>query len=170
MKDGAVLRKLRSDKQMSQAQLAELAGTSQQQIDKLERGLRKFSLEWARKLAPHLGVKIKDLWSGEGGQVPVVGYVGAGETVHYYDDHPQGSGLDEVDAPPGLRNGVALKVKGDSMAPRYFSGEIIFFSRSRGLDPLNCIGKDCVVHLQDGRYLLKRVEKGTEKGTYTLRS
>jgi transcriptional regulator with XRE-family HTH domain len=50
------LRVLRKRKKMTQAQLADLAGTSQPQIRKLEAGERKFTKEWADRLAPFLGV------------------------------------------------------------------------------------------------------------------
>ncbi|MEJ0015681.1 MAG: helix-turn-helix transcriptional regulator [Acetobacteraceae bacterium] len=41
--------------------LAELAGTSKQQIFKLRRGERKLTVEWAHRLAPHLGIGWQDL-------------------------------------------------------------------------------------------------------------
>lgn len=40
---------------LTQAELAELVGTSRQQIYKLERGIVRLKLEWAERLAPHLG-------------------------------------------------------------------------------------------------------------------
>lgn len=168
MADGALLKKFRKDKGLSQAELGRRVGTSQQQIARLENGERPVTLRWARKIAPILDVKEADLEPVEGGgEVPIVGYVGAGETVVYFhDDDPENT----TEAPPGLHEGAALRVRGHSMAPRYFDGEIIFYSDTKGLDPRNCIRKDCVVRLADGRVLLKRVERGTEKGTYTLRS
>lgn len=46
--------RLRSRHGLTQQQLAELAGTSQPQIKRLESGERKLTKEWALRLAPHL--------------------------------------------------------------------------------------------------------------------
>lgn len=40
---------------LTQVQLAELAHTSQSQIDRLEKGQRKLTQLWAKRLAPHVG-------------------------------------------------------------------------------------------------------------------
>lgn len=171
MADGALLQKYRKSVGLSQAKLGELVGTSQQQIGKLEKGERPITREWARKLAVHLRVTENDLEPVEGGgEVPIVGYVGAGEAIHFYDDHAKGDGLDMIDAPPGVYEGCALKVRGQSMAPRYFDGEIVFYSRTKGYEVRNCLNRDCVIRLNDGRTLLKRVEKGSSPRVFNLRS
>lgn len=55
--DGMIgIRKYRDRAGLSQAKLADLAGTSQPQIKRLESGERKLTKEWAQRLAPHLGV------------------------------------------------------------------------------------------------------------------
>ncbi|WP_231711130.1 LexA family transcriptional regulator [Xanthobacter dioxanivorans] len=46
---------------MSQEALAKLVGTSQAQIDRLEKGQRKLTKEWAVRIAPHLGIDPSDL-------------------------------------------------------------------------------------------------------------
>lgn len=46
---------------LSMPKLAMLAGTSAQQVDRLERGDRKLTKEWAERLAPHIGVTAQDL-------------------------------------------------------------------------------------------------------------
>lgn len=60
------IRRLRQIKGWSQQHLADLAGTSQPQIKRLEAGERKLSIEWAERLAPHLGVSAKDLMFPDG--------------------------------------------------------------------------------------------------------
>lgn len=162
------LRKIREARGLSQPALAKLAHTSQQQIDRLEKGQRALTLKWARRLAPLLGVQPHELEPvGDYEAAAVLGYVGAGEEIFFED---QGGALEEVEAPPGEHDVVALRVRGDSMNPRYLEGELIFYSRTRGLDPTNCLYEDCVVRLPDGRTLLKLVEPGSEPETYTLRS
>ncbi|HUC61082.1 MAG TPA: helix-turn-helix domain-containing protein [Alphaproteobacteria bacterium] len=164
------LRKIREARGLSQPALAKLVRTSQQQIDRLEKGQRALTLKWARRLAPALGVQAHELGPDQEYEIaPVKGYVGAGEEVRYFED--QGDRVaEEVEAPPGEHDSVALRVRGDSMNPRYFEGELIFYSRLRGTDPANCLYEDCVVRLADGRTLLKLIEPGSEAGTYTLRS
>lgn len=53
----STLRALRQAAGLSQEKLAELAGTSQPQINKLETGQRKMTVDWAVKLARPLGVE-----------------------------------------------------------------------------------------------------------------
>jgi transcriptional regulator with XRE-family HTH domain len=55
------LRDLRTKRGLSQAALAELAGTSQPQIKRLEDGVRKLTKEWAERLAPHLSTTAQAL-------------------------------------------------------------------------------------------------------------
>ncbi|MFG1388845.1 S24 family peptidase [Xanthobacter sp. V3C-2] len=55
------LRAHREGLDMSQESLAKLAGTSQAQIDRLEKGQRKLTKEWAMRLSPHLGIDASDL-------------------------------------------------------------------------------------------------------------
>lgn len=51
------MRELRQAAGLSQEKLAEMAGTSQPQINKLETGQRKLTVDWAVKLAGPLGVE-----------------------------------------------------------------------------------------------------------------
>lgn len=55
------MRRLREGLGLSQEALAERVGTSRQQIDKLEKGVRGVSAEWAAKLAPHLECEVIDI-------------------------------------------------------------------------------------------------------------
>lgn len=110
---------------LTQAQLAEKVSTTQSQIQRLETGQRKLSLEWARKLAPHLRIDPVSLFVGEDYAkqidsvnasvtlVPVRGKVAAGLWM-LHDDI-----VDEVDIPAiprkdGLEQ-FAFQVSGNSM-------------------------------------------------------
>lgn len=65
------LRELRNLRGLSEAELAKLAKTSSQQIDRLEKGQRTLSLNWAERLAPHLGVQpIELVYDGALPQTP----------------------------------------------------------------------------------------------------
>lgn len=50
---------------MTDPRLAELAGTTKQQIFKLRRGERKLTVQWAQRLASHLDTVWFDLIAGE---------------------------------------------------------------------------------------------------------
>ena len=58
--------RLREALGMKQEELAKLAGTSQPQIVRLEKGDRKLTKEWAERLAPHLKVSAVALMFPEG--------------------------------------------------------------------------------------------------------
>lgn len=51
---GEFLRSSRVARGLSGPQLAKLAGTTAQQIDRLEKSQRKLTREWAERIAPHL--------------------------------------------------------------------------------------------------------------------
>src|SRR5215203_6076371 len=55
------LRELRKAKGLSQAKLAELVGASQSDIARLERGRRRLTADWIRRLAPALEVSPAEL-------------------------------------------------------------------------------------------------------------
>lgn len=60
----SVIKELRENLKMSQANLAEAVGTSQPQIKRLESGERKLTKEWAERLAGPLGVSPEELLFG----------------------------------------------------------------------------------------------------------
>lgn len=66
-----MIKELREKIDISQAALAELVGTSQPQIKRLENGERKLTKEWAEKIAPHLNTTPEGLMFGVGTETPV---------------------------------------------------------------------------------------------------
>ncbi|HLI10565.1 MAG TPA: helix-turn-helix domain-containing protein [Alphaproteobacteria bacterium] len=82
----SALREIREARGLSQPALARLARTSQQQIDRLEKGQRVLTLAWARRLAPLLGIAPRELRPAEGYDlVPVAGIVADDESVILFD-------------------------------------------------------------------------------------
>lgn len=77
------IRRLREKHKLTQAELAEMAGTSQPQILRLETGKRKLTREWAERLAVPLQTSAETLMfgdgNGEGAGMPVVGIIEAGQ-------------------------------------------------------------------------------------------
>jgi phage repressor protein C with HTH and peptisase S24 domain len=61
-----MIKELREKISISQSALAELVGTSQPQIKRLESGERKLTKEWAEKIAPHLNITAESLMFGNG--------------------------------------------------------------------------------------------------------
>ena len=103
--------------------------------------------------------------------IPVVGYVGAGAQIFSIDDHEKGAGLEEVDAPiPGLPHStVAVRVRGRSMEPAFYPGDLIFYDRQDSGDFTHLIGKECIVRLGDGRTFIK-ILKRLPDGSWYLHS
>jgi len=93
--------------------------------------------------------------------VPVVGYVGAGATAHFYAVS-QG-GLDDVPAPDGSTDRtVAVEIRGDSLGP-LFDRWLAFYDDVRSPIVTELLGQLCVVGLADDRVLIKRVRRGRGK-------
>jgi len=157
----STIKELREKKGLSQQQLADLAGTSQPQIKRLETGERKLTKEWAERLAPHLDIAAPSLmFEMPGGEMPapesnvvhllelpnaeIRGKVeGLGRKIPVYGQAVggidgefimNGNILYEVMAPPTLSQisgAYAVQVSGDSMYPRYEDGEICFVDPKR---------------------------------------
>ena len=64
--DTEKLRRLRREAALSQQELAERAGTTQETISRLERGHHAARGQTLRRLAEALGVKPRELMKGEG--------------------------------------------------------------------------------------------------------
>ncbi len=138
-----------------------MAGCAQADVQRVETGQVKFS----KYLAPIM--KVLHLEESHPAMVPVVGYIGAGAEVFAIDDHAKGEGIDFIPAPPGMVNGIALIIRGDSMTPKYDDGEIVFIEKTLySIDGL--IGDTCYIQLPDGRYYLKKLQYGSRPGLYSL--
>lgn len=114
------LRDLRVKEGLSQQALADLAGTSQPQIKRLEDGTRKLTKEWAERLAPALHTTAEVLMFGVGGLIgmPVLGVIEAGQfrdisLVDQSEDRPSIAVARDERFPHADQ--YALQVSGDSM-------------------------------------------------------
>ncbi|WP_332828944.1 S24 family peptidase [Novacetimonas sp. GS1] len=100
--------------------------------------------------------------------VPIYGYVGAGEKVIPPGDD---CALDITEAPIWAEDGTsALIVKGDSMFPAYWAGDIVFFDADKRMPPNDCLFMECIVYLRTGEVYVKQIQKGRESGKYVLSS
>ncbi|WP_040349795.1 S24 family peptidase [Brevundimonas sp. BAL3] len=146
----------------SQAALGRHIGASKDSISRLMNGERRLQ-------ATELEL-IKDFFAGE--QPPagpaydtldVYGYAQAGgdDLVSLAD----GQVIDRIEVPAGLVRGatIGIRVVGDSMEPRLFSGETVIV----GLNMPPQRDRDCVVEFRDGSAIVKQY-KGQRDGTVFL--
>lgn len=165
------IREFRERNDWSQQKLADLVGTSQTQIDRLEKGQRRVSDYWLEKLARGFNCSPLELISDNGNNmVPVVGHVGAGARVLAIDDHMLGAALEEVSSPIGYDsdNIVAVRVRGDSMQPMLEDGWLLFYTKEYDGVPADCVGRLCIVKLHNGEMLVKKIRMGSQHGLYHL--
>ena len=153
---------------LSQERLGQLADSGRSTIVKLENGTMTMTEDWAKRLAPHLGVRADRLWDGP--QIPVIGYVGAGARVYAYEDMLDAG--ETIERPP-LTTGdlFAVEVKGDSMMPLAEEGWHIVYAAEASVDENVVIDRVCVVQLdEDESMLVKRVRRGSKPYHYHLLS
>jgi phage repressor protein C with HTH and peptisase S24 domain len=136
------------------------------------RGFKSNAELYARKFKVNLEWLLTGRGSPNKGRTPTakaVGYVGAGAEILPFEGHSPGS-LEEIEIPPGVpADAVLVIVRGDSMYPRYFENEMLFYVR-RTDDPREHVGKECVVALEDGRMLVKILRRSGAKGLFNLES
>ncbi len=171
------LRELRKAKGLSQARLAKLVGASQPDIARLERGGRRLTTDWMRRIAAALEVHPADLlepeepWPGRRSdvlravtpgfgpdEVTVYGYAIAGEDDCI--DLANRSGIGRVLRHPrqhGVAEAFAAYVAGTSMVPRYRPGELVYAIPGRW----PAAGEDCIVELKGGYGFLKEFRERT---------
>jgi transcriptional regulator with XRE-family HTH domain len=147
----------------TQTELAVAAGSNQATVDRIERGLTRNS-KHLNKILIALGLE-----HSQSILLPVVGYIGGGQVVYAIDDHEKGGGLEHIEAPPGVENGIALIIRGDSMSPKYDDGDIVVVEKTFH-DISSLLGRICYVKLTDGRCYLKTLAAGSRANRYTLAS
>lgn len=163
------LRDARKHAGLSQEALGKAAGSGRSTIVKLERGELPFTEEWAKRLAPHLGIKPHQL-EHDVPQVKLVGFVGAGQRVFAYSDL-EGAG-ESIDRPPMTTGDLlAVEVRGDSMLPLAEEGWSIVYTAEATVDENEVLNRVCVVQLdEDESMLVKKVVRGTKPNHYHLMS
>ena len=100
------------------------------------------------------------------GNVPVIGYVGAGDRQYVYDVDAEF--IEEIEAPGQMADStVALAIRGNSLGPA-FNGGYVFYSKQPQADIDNLIGELCVVRTASGATYVKTIEAGEMPQTYSL--
>lgn len=169
------LRRLRLAAKLTQSDIGKVWGVERGDVSRIEDGKVSITPHKLKLLTKHFkwsASQILDEGNNLTSMVPVLGYVGAGAEVFPVDDHAQGASLEEVECPAGYQPEgiVALRVKGDSMDPAIEDGDLIFYKREADGVPADCIGKKCIVKMENDGVLVKRVMKGSKPGHYHLMS
>lgn len=179
------IKEIRLSKNLTQQQLADLVITGQSQIDRLEKGERKLSVDWMNRVASALQVEPRDLLLAAAGDkawslrtiptrdqmpqdLPVYG-TAAGANGDGAFVINMGGQVGTIRRPPGLMGNpgaFAIYVEGDSMEPRYEPGETAIIDPNRPVRP----GDDVVIVVanpepgQPPRAYIKRlVRRGSEQ-------
>ncbi|WP_245276394.1 S24 family peptidase [Methylocapsa aurea] len=162
------------------AHAASLAAKKPDAIRNLKRAVkngdrRGVTTETLIALAPVLKTTAAWLLEGvgeasPGNRVRVVGRIGAGaEILPEFEQIPP-EGLYEIEVPfPIAPDAIAFQVEGDSMWPRYDSGDVIICWR-QGANADEVVGWEAAVRTADGKRYLKRIQRGSVAGTFDLES
>lgn len=162
------------------AHAASLAACKPDAIRNLKRAVkngerRGITTETLSALAPVLKTSAAWLLSGESEEpvnvlARVVGRIGAGAEILPEIEQIPAEGLYEIEVPfPIPSSSIAFEVAGDSMFPRYDSGDVILCWRE-GADAEEVIGWEAAVRTADGKRYLKRIRRGMLPGTFDLES
>jgi len=161
------IRRYRLEASLTLEQLAERVNLSISQVSRIERGERQPTLADLRLFSKVLKKPISALVASA--PVMVVGFVGAGgEGVLY----AEGQGPHEVVERPSDASDdtVAVVVKGDSMTGTADDGWTLYYDEVRTPPLDDLLGLLCVVGLDDGRILVKRLQRGRRRGRFDLYS
>lgn len=157
------LKQLREAKNISQKQLASILLVSQSTVGNWEAGTREPSFEMVEALADFFNVSIDYLLGREidgmmphtsnGVLIPILGEVAAGIPVTAVEEI---LGYEEI-TPQMAAQGehFALKIKGDSMEPKFSNGDIVIVRQQEDVDT----GEIAVVLVNSEEATVKKVKK-----------
>lgn len=152
---GAKIRSLRQAKNINQDELAEYLNVTTQAVSRYELGDRKTDNDILFKLADYFNVSVNDFFPPLNFdnaspfelpkrivKIPVLGVIKAGVAIE-----AQENVLEYIDIPEDYTHGgkkfYGLKIRGDSMYPKYEENDIVIFEQVE--DFSNANKKDCAV-------------------------
>ena len=145
------LKELRLRDKKTQKELAAFLGVDRTTYTKYETGVSEPNLETLNRLSSYFGVSIEYLLGNpptkpkkqKGVQVPVLGDVRAGYPMEAVENIIDYGEIDEETARRG--EFYALRIKGDSMEPRFVEGDVVIVRKQETAD-----SGDIVVALVNG--------------------
>ena len=122
---GEKLKQFRKANKLGQVELAKIMNVANGTISMWESGQRTPDIDTIRSLAKLFHISINELIDDENpARIPVLGKIPAGIPIEMIEDV-----LDYEDISPDMLRGgkeyFALKVKGDSMSPKFLEGDIL---------------------------------------------
>ncbi len=169
------IRALRQRRGWTLQQLADASGTSKSQIDKLEKGERRLTVDWMVRLAKPLGCDPRDLLAEDigfksvamppaalapAGTLPVRGAARGGNAQEMFLTD---GAIDQVPRPHYLahvRDAYAIYVVGTSMVPMYRPRQLLFINPYKPPVP----GSGVVITQPSGAVLIKEFVKQKPNG------
>lgn len=153
--------RFREQHNLTQAELGDIAGVTDRAVSAWEKGIAEPRMGAIQKIADHFNIPksilIDDyniVANGRGVRIPVLGSVPAGTPIEAVEDV-----VDFEDIPiewiSGGREYFGLKVKGDSMYPKYIEGDTLIVRKQPDCES----GQDCVVYVNGYDATLKKVIK-----------
>jgi transcriptional regulator with XRE-family HTH domain len=156
------IRDLRKRRGLTLKELADRIGTTPQTVQRLETANMTVSTDWLERISDALGVRPVDLLEDrEDRAIPLLGSVARyGRIV----SDRLGTQSFELDLPAASAVAASMSV---AIGP-YSAGSVVIGDRQYASNMANAVGRDCLVGLEDGSNLLRRLVAGFDPETFTL--